>query len=82
MKNGLEILEQASRKYFNNESGVDNLICEAGSIIEKEFTRLQNKIEKLRKALKKYGCHSNECLAEKYPEAWHCICGLSKAEQI
>lgn len=41
-----------------------------------EALQIENK--KLKKALKKYGKHSCECQAEKYPEAWHCICGFSK----
>jgi len=36
-------------------------------------------IERLKNALGLYGCHSEKCRAEEYPEAWHCICGLDQA---
>jgi hypothetical protein len=41
--------------------------------------KVERQLDELLAALKKYGQHSEECIAEKYPEAWHCICGLEHA---
>jgi len=41
--------------------------------------KIQAENKWLRKSLKQYGRHSDECRAEKYPEAWHCTCGLEQA---
>jgi hypothetical protein len=46
---------------------------------ERAMRQAAARIEELEKALKKYGLHSEECRDEKYPEAWHCICGFSAA---
>ena len=45
----------------------------------KEIVELKAENKRLREALEKYGDHSKECHDEKYPEAWHCICGYEQA---
>ncbi len=45
----------------------------------KEHEEIKAENKRLREALEKYGDHSKECHDEKYPEAWHCICGYEQA---
>ncbi len=60
------------------EALVGKDVAPIGELLDK-IKQLQAENKRLRKALEKYGCHSTECVAEEYPEKWHCICGFEQA---
>ncbi|KKN58292.1 hypothetical protein LCGC14_0553720 [marine sediment metagenome] len=43
------------------------------------YDKIKGDNKRLRKDLLFYGCHSQECVAKEYPEAWHCICSFEQA---
>jgi len=57
---------------FHNKNDMD---VHAVRLIE----QLQAENKRLKEALRIYGQHTKECHDERYPEAWHCTCGLEQA---
>lgn len=72
--------------YFSCKCGLESYekygyMKSPGEKRQDKIKQLQAENKRLKDALKKYGKHTKECSDEKYPEAWHCICGFAIALQ-
>lgn len=70
-----EFTKEAREKVTEHRIIVGNYLLEACDRLDRAEAINKDLLE----ALKKYGQHSQECHDERYPEAWHCICGFETA---